>query len=126
MHWVRRLMAAALFAQPNPYRTVENFFKLPEGRTWGSTSTVAVDSKGHIWIAERCGANSCVGKTVVSIMVFDDTGKILKSISAAACWPFPTASGSIRTTTSGSPTARLAMPRLWAIKSSNSIRTEKC
>ncbi|MBI3265203.1 MAG: hypothetical protein HYZ58_18910, partial [Acidobacteria bacterium] len=21
---------------PNPYQTVENYFKLPEGRTWGS------------------------------------------------------------------------------------------
>ena len=58
------LFGTVLLAQPNPYRTVENWFKLPEGRTWGSTSTVAVDSKGHIWIAERCGANSCAGKTV--------------------------------------------------------------
>jgi hypothetical protein len=76
------LMAGALFAQPNPYRTVENFFKLPEGRTWGSTSTIAVDSKGHIWIAERCGANSCVGKTVDPIMEFDDSGKMLKSFGS--------------------------------------------
>ncbi|MGA3188311.1 MAG: peptidyl-alpha-hydroxyglycine alpha-amidating lyase family protein [Bryobacteraceae bacterium] len=72
-------LAASLFAQPNPYRTVENFFKLPEGRVWGSTSTVAVDSKGHIWIAERCGANSCGGKTVDPILEFDDSGKLLKS-----------------------------------------------
>ncbi len=75
-------MAAALFAQPNPYRTVENFFKLPEGRTWGSTSTVAVDSKGHIWIAERCGANSCVGKTVDPILEFDESGNLLKSFGS--------------------------------------------
>jgi streptogramin lyase len=74
--------AVALFAQPNPYRTVENFFKLPEGRAWGSTSTVAVDSKGHIWIGERCGANSCVGKTVDPILEFDDTGKLLKSFGS--------------------------------------------
>ena len=72
----------ALVAQPNPYRTVENWFKLPEGRTWGSTSTVAVDSKGHIWIAERCGANSCAGKTVDSIMEFDESGKMLKSFGS--------------------------------------------
>jgi hypothetical protein len=73
---------AALFAQPNPYRTVENWFKLPEGRAWGSTSTVAVDSKGHIWIAERCGANSCVGKTVDPILEFDESGKLLKSFGS--------------------------------------------
>jgi hypothetical protein len=45
---------------PNPYKTVENFFKLPEGRTWGSISTVEPDIDGtSIWIADRCGANSC-------------------------------------------------------------------
>ena len=27
---------------PNPYQTVEGFFKLPEGRTWGSTSAIDV------------------------------------------------------------------------------------
>jgi len=75
-------MAAALFAQPNPYRTIENFFKLPEGRPWGSTSTIAVDSKGHIWIAERCGANSCVGKSVDPVLEFDDSGKLLKSFGS--------------------------------------------
>jgi hypothetical protein len=72
-------MATALFAQPNPYRTVENFFKLPDGRTWGSTSTVAVDSKGHIWIAERCGANSCGGKTMDPILEYDESGTLIKT-----------------------------------------------
>ena len=76
------LAAATLSAQPNLHRTVEDFFKLPEGRTWGSTSTVALDSKGHIWIAERCGANSCVGKTVDPVMEFDDSGKMLRSFGS--------------------------------------------
>ena len=67
---------------PNPYVTIDNFFKLPEGRQWGSTSTVAVDSKGHIWIAERCGANSCVGKTVDPVLEFDNSGKLLKSFGS--------------------------------------------
>ena len=29
---------------PNPYRTVEGWAKLPEGRTWGSTSAVDIDT----------------------------------------------------------------------------------
>jgi len=66
----------------NPYRTIENFFKLPDARPWGSTSAVDVDSKGHIWIAERCGASSCVGKTVDPILEFDRSGKLLKSFGA--------------------------------------------
>jgi len=32
---------------PNPYRTVENWAKLPDGRTWGSTSAVDVDRTGQ-------------------------------------------------------------------------------
>ncbi len=69
---------------PNPYRTVENYFKLPEGRTWGSTSAVAIDKDGKsIWIAERCGANSCLNApTVNPIMKFDASGKLVTSFGA--------------------------------------------
>jgi DNA-binding beta-propeller fold protein YncE len=46
---------------PNPYRTIENFFKLPDGRSWGSTSLVDIDRNGKdVWSVDRCGANSCV------------------------------------------------------------------
>ena len=37
---------------PNPYRTVTGWFKIPEGRVFGSTGGVAVDKRGHIWVAE--------------------------------------------------------------------------
>jgi streptogramin lyase len=69
---------------PNPYRTIENYFKLPEGRTWGSTSAVAIDKDGKsIWIAERCGANSCLNApTVDPIMKFDANGKFVKAFGA--------------------------------------------
>jgi streptogramin lyase len=70
-------------SQPNPYRTIENWGKLPEGRTWGSTSSVAVDRDGNIWIAERCGANSCAGKPdVAPVLKFDPNGNLLKSFGA--------------------------------------------
>src|SRR2546422_10989881 len=43
---------------PNPYQTVANYFKLPDGRTWGSTSAVEIDKDGtSIWVGERCGVN---------------------------------------------------------------------
>ncbi len=74
------LPGAMTWAQPNPYRTIENWGKLPEGRTWGSTSAVDVDREGNIWVAERCGANSCAGKPAVApILKFDHSGKLLKS-----------------------------------------------
>src|ERR1051325_7769650 len=64
---------------PNPYRMVEGFFKLPAGRTMGSTSSVAIDHRGHIWIAERCGANSCAGSSIDPIMEFDAQGNFIKA-----------------------------------------------
>jgi streptogramin lyase len=67
-------------AQPNPYVTVDNVFKLPEGRPWGSTSAVDVDKDGHVWVAERCGGNSCADSKLDPILEFDaKTGKLLRS-----------------------------------------------
>ncbi len=69
--------------QPNPYRTIEHYFRMPEGRTWGSTSGVGVDRDGRsIWVAERCGANSCLGSTLDPILKFDATGNLVKSFGA--------------------------------------------
>ncbi|MEO5815260.1 MAG: peptidyl-alpha-hydroxyglycine alpha-amidating lyase family protein [Gemmatimonadaceae bacterium] len=65
---------------PNPYRTVEGWAKLPDGRTWGSTSAVEVDNDGtSIWVAERCGTNSCAGSQLPSVLKFDKTGKLVRS-----------------------------------------------
>ena len=69
-------------SQPNPYRTIENWFKMPEGRTWGSAGGIGIDSHGNIWVAERCGANSCAGSNLAPILEFDQSGKLLKSFGA--------------------------------------------
>ena len=70
----------------NPYNMVSDYFKLPDGRKWGSTSTIDIDKDGtSIWVAERCGANSCFDaatgqiKDVATVMKFDTTGKLVKS-----------------------------------------------
>ncbi len=84
------LIASAIAAQapaaqptnsaPNPYETFAGWAKMPEGRTWGSTSGVGIDRDGSsIWVAERCGANSCVGSNLPSILKFDASGKLVKS-----------------------------------------------
>jgi len=67
---------------PNPYRTVSGWFKLPEGRTFGSTGGVAIDKRGHIWVAERCGskgfiAGACADSKLDPIFEFDQSGKLL-------------------------------------------------
>jgi hypothetical protein len=64
---------------PNPYRRIENFFKMPAGRAMGSSSAVAVDHEGHIWVADRCGANSCAGSKLDPIMEFDAHGNFIKA-----------------------------------------------
>lgn len=65
--------------QVDPYRALANFLKLPPGRTMGSTSAVGVDSKGHIWVVDRCQANSCAGSNLDPIMEFDAAGNFLKA-----------------------------------------------
>jgi sugar lactone lactonase YvrE len=68
---------------PNPYRTIADYFKLPDGRTWGSTSAVDIDKDGKsIWVAERCGANRCEGSRLDSILKFDESGKHVRSFGA--------------------------------------------
>jgi len=69
-------------AQDNPYRVVEGWAKLPEGKSWGSTAAVDVDSNDHIWVAERCGTNSCAGSNLSPILEFDPSGKLLRSFGA--------------------------------------------
>src|ERR1043165_5219741 len=76
------LFSGGLFAQPNPYRTVEHWYHLPEGRTMGSTSAVAVAADGHIWVAERCGANSCRDSQLAPVLEFDQSGTLLRSWGA--------------------------------------------
>ncbi len=68
---------------PNPYETVEGWAKMPDGRTWGSTSAVDIDRDGKtIWVAERCGANACAGSTLDPVLHFDEHGKLIKSFGA--------------------------------------------
>jgi streptogramin lyase len=65
-------------SQPNPYKTVEGFFKLPEGMKMGSTAAIDIDQHEHIWVAQRCGGNSCAGKPDDPVFEFDLSGKLLK------------------------------------------------
>jgi DNA-binding beta-propeller fold protein YncE len=68
---------------PNPYQTIEGWAKMPPGRSWGSTSAVAIDRDGvSIWVAERCGANSCTGSDLPSILKFDANGNLVTSFGA--------------------------------------------
>jgi len=71
---------------PNPYNTIEGHAKLPEGRTWGSTSAVDIDKDGKsIWVAERCQVNTCWDRAkgemspLDTVFKFDSNGKLVTS-----------------------------------------------
>lgn len=81
---------------PNPYQTIAPWGTLPEGRTWGTLSAVAVDHDGQsVWVAYRCGTNpdtppggqafafdSCANSQFAPVMKLDASGKLLKSFGA--------------------------------------------
>ena len=72
----------------NPYRSERGWGDLPEGREWGSTSAVEIAADGNIWVAERCGANTCVGSDADPILLFDKEGNLLRSFGAGLiAWP---------------------------------------
>lgn len=66
-------------SQPSAHRPVENWLTPPDGRVWGQVPTAQVDSKGNIWMLDRCGGTNCIGKSVDPILQFDPSGKLLRS-----------------------------------------------
>ena len=78
--WVQ---AQAPGSQPNPYQTIDNYFKLPEGRTIGSTAAIDIDRDGSsVWVFERCGASACLGSSLAPLVKFDASGKTVKTLGA--------------------------------------------
>ena len=76
--------AQANASQPSPYRVVANYFKLPEGRTMGSTGAIDIDRDGSsVWVFERCGGTSqglaCADSNLAPLLKFDSSGKVVKS-----------------------------------------------
>ncbi len=86
---IRNLVIALSFvvvpfvvAQESGWRTIAGWAKLPEGRAWGSTSTLDVDRGGNVWVFERCGVNSCAESALPPILQFDPTGKYVRGFGA--------------------------------------------
>ena len=76
---------------PNPYHAVDGVWApLPDGSSWGSTSSVEVSPDGEtIWAVDRCGENTCVGHDDLDVVFqFDKDGNILKQFGAGMfVWP---------------------------------------
>ena len=74
---------------PNPYRIVEGWAKLPEGRHWGMAIGVDVDRDGSsLWVFDRCGGKTCAGSSIEPIQKFDASGRLAVSFGSGLInWP---------------------------------------
>src|ERR1019366_7594909 len=64
------LGAYAQNAEPNPYRTIENWAKLPKGMHFGQVIQVIPDNDGRsMWVFHRASPH---------ILKFDENGNLLK------------------------------------------------
>lgn len=76
---------------PSPYETAEDgWARLPGDRPWGATSAVYPAPDGvNVWVAERCGANSCVETPEMdTIFLLSPDGEVLRAFGAGLfAWP---------------------------------------
>ena len=68
---------------PNEYQAIDGWAKMPAGRYWGSTSAVDIDPDGRsIWVAERCGGNSCANSDLPVVLKFNQDGDLVRSFGS--------------------------------------------
>ena len=90
--------ASSVLAQslPNPYRNVDGWAKLPDGRQMGAVGGVTMDPDGnHLWAVIRCDAsalerfgNECLDSDLDPIVKFDLDGNVVESFgSGMFIWP---------------------------------------
>tara|TARA_B100000809_G_scaffold19840_2_gene17468 strand:+ start:19132 stop:20166 length:1035 start_codon:yes stop_codon:yes gene_type:complete len=80
----------------NPYAVVEDWAKLPQGRTFGAVGDVDIDPDGeHIWAVIRCDAterkkfgSECLDSNLDPIIKFNKHGEVVASFGAGMfIWP---------------------------------------
>ena len=89
---------ARSFAQalPSPYRAVDGWAKLPDGRPVGAVGDLTMDPDGkHLWAIIRCAAadpkrfgSECLDSDLDPILEFDLNGNVVKSFGGGLfIWP---------------------------------------
>jgi DNA-binding beta-propeller fold protein YncE len=78
---VEAATAAQPVGLPDPYFMMPDWGTVPPGREeWGRVSGVGVDPDGeHIWVAERCGFDVCIGSDVPVVLEYAPDGTLVKS-----------------------------------------------
>jgi len=89
---------ADCFAQPypNPYRMVDGWAQLPEGRKMGAVGGVTIDPDGvHVWAIVRCDAtererfgNECLDSDLDPVLKFNMDSQVVESFGGGMfIWP---------------------------------------
>jgi streptogramin lyase len=76
---IAAIVVAGLAAQPNPYRRVADWAMLPDGMKWAAVIGAEQGPDGNIYVLHRCYQNSCAGRTEPPLLVFDRSGKLLRT-----------------------------------------------
>jgi streptogramin lyase len=67
----------------NSYEVDAAWLNLPDGRTMGLATKVALDRDGRsLWVFDRCGAVDCVGSMLDPIAKFDPLGNLVVRFGA--------------------------------------------
>ena len=68
---------------PTPYRALDSWAQLPEGRQWVGMNTINVDRENHVWVFDRCGDKGCKAQpNMAPIYELDTSGKVLRNFGA--------------------------------------------
>lgn len=83
------LCCEAAAQQTLNWQTNTDWAVLPEGRTWGAVTGVHPDPDGrHIWVLDRCGANTCLDSSLSPIFKIDLAGNVVANFGAGLlAWP---------------------------------------
>ena len=82
-------LAGMVDAQDMTYRELPDWIQSPNSRAMGAVSSVYPDGDGNLWIAERCGQNSCEGRDALApIHLYDPSGRWIRGFGAGLfVWP---------------------------------------
>ncbi len=76
-------------AQEILYDEVSGWIQPPDFRALGAVSSVYPDGENNLWIAERCGQNSCVGRdNLAPVHLYHPSGRWVRGFGEALfVWP---------------------------------------
>jgi len=76
-------------AQEILYDEVSGWIQPPDSRALGAVSSVYPDIENNLWIAERCGQNSCIGRdNLAPVHLYDPSGRWVRGFGEALfVWP---------------------------------------